>query len=104
MQLNQLHSFLVLISSQGVAPGGVSYLQRSSKGWDPITSPGGPCSLGQLTTFTPNITLIKYWKQKVNWVIREDHVKNSMEIAIAKLTTGLKEGPGLHLFTAGGLS
>lgn len=81
VQLNQPHSFLVLISSQGVAPGDVSYLQGLHMAWDLITFPGGPCSLGQLTTFTPNITLIKDWKQKVNWVIREDHVKNSMEIA-----------------------
>lgn len=33
-------------------------------GRDTLTTPGGPCILGQLTTLTPNITLIKNWKQK----------------------------------------
>lgn len=30
----------------------------------PLRLQGGPCSLGQLTTLTPKVTLIKDWKQK----------------------------------------
>lgn len=30
----------------------------------PLCLQGGPCSLGQVTILTPNITLIKDWKKK----------------------------------------